>query len=466
MWFVIELVEGLDLSALEATYRLGGQGRAPVSPRMLLALLVWAYSNGVVSSRRIERACIEDVAFRVICGNKAPDHTTIARFRQRHEKVAAELFVQVLGLCAEAGLVSLETVAVDGTKMSANAALGANRDVEKLREKVQGFFDAAAEADAAEDTLFGEGNSGHGLPAELADPDKRAARIAELLGKIDSEEGGRERVNLTDDESRIMHTATGGRVQGYNAQAVCAAGRVVVAVSVTNEGNDFHQLHPMIDLVEENAAGAGIDTQVGTTLADAGYFTEANIAAAGAKDRDVLIAPGKRRDLPTEAPERDLAAEEAEREAYETDEARIATEMAVERQRRGEIFAAVDATNGDVRDHLDELAVCQAVAYKGLKQWRRGGVEAIGVPRRKRRVDKPKELSSSQLARDAMAGRLATPEGRDRYKLRSHFIESYFAHTKAIRGITGFTRRGLDAVNAEWVLVATAHNIGKLRQAG
>jgi transposase len=140
VWFVIDLVEQLDLSALESSYRLGAQGRAPVSPTMLLTLLVWGYSRGVVSSRRLERACREDIAFRVICANDAPDHTTIARFRQRHQAVAAELFVQVLALCDRAGLVSLGVLAVDGTKMSANAALGANRSVDRLREQVADMF--------------------------------------------------------------------------------------------------------------------------------------------------------------------------------------------------------------------------------------------------------------------------------------------------------------------------------------
>lgn len=240
VWFVIDVVEQLDLSAVEASYRLGRQGRAPVSPTMLLTLLVWGYSRGVVSSRAIERACREDVAFRVICANDVPDHTTIARFRQRHEAVAEDLFVQVLAMCGRAGLVSLGAVAVDGTKMSANAALGANRSVDRLREQVAEMFDAAEAADVVEDEEFGEGN-GSGMPAELADAAKRRERIAELLAGLDAEGDTRERVNLTDSESRVMQTADGGSVQGYNAQVFCGEGQVVLAASVTNEANDYHR---------------------------------------------------------------------------------------------------------------------------------------------------------------------------------------------------------------------------------
>jgi IS5 family transposase len=426
--------------------------------------LVWAYSRGVVSSRRIERACSEDVVFRVICGNEAPDHSTIARFRQRHELVAQGLFVQVLALCAQAGLVSLETLAVDGTKMSANAALDANRDVEKLRERVQGFFDAAGEADRAEDDLFGEGHSGNGLPAELADPDKRAARIAELLGKVDGEEGGdRKRVNLTDDDSRIMPTAGGGFVQGYNAQAVCVEGQVVVAAAVTNDVSDFHQLHPMLDLVEANTAAAGIDDEVGITLADAGYFTATNVTDAAKAGRDVLIAPGtKRRDLPTTGSTHDPDAEAARWSEFGADQARIDADMAAERTRRAKIFERIDTTGGDIRTHLDELAVSQAVAYRGLRQWRDGGVDAVTVTTPKWQVPRPTKRTDAQAARDVMADRFAIEENKQLYKQRSHLIETLFARTKAIRGIRRFARRGLDAVTAEWVLISTVHNIGQL----
>src|SRR4030088_1039107 len=146
-WFVIDLVDEFDLSAFYAAYRADGHGRAAHEPAMMLALLVYAYAIGERSSRRIEQRCVEDVAFRVIAANQAPDHTTIARFRQRHERALADLFGQVLELCAHAGLVGIDVVAIDGTKIHANASQHANLDYEQIAKKI---LQEAAEIDAAE----------------------------------------------------------------------------------------------------------------------------------------------------------------------------------------------------------------------------------------------------------------------------------------------------------------------------
>lgn len=461
VWFVIDLVESLDLSALEASYRLGAAGRAPVSPTMLLTLLVWGFSRKVVSSRAIERACREDVAFRVICANRVPDHSTVARFRQRHEAVASELFVQVLSLCERAGLVRLGTVAVDGTRMSANAALGANRNVERLRAEVEELFAAAASADEVEDGEFGDGD-GSGLPPELGDAEKRRGRLKALLAELDAEEGKRERVNVTDRESRIMSTADGGKVQGFNAQAFCGEGRVVLAAAVTNEVNDSHQLVPMLDELADNLDAAGVNGEVGVVLADAGYFTAANMKIVEEREIDALIATAKRHKQPETGSGFDPAAETAALEAFEADQARIAAELNSERRRRAVIFEHVMSTNGDIRDHLSELGVSQAVAYLGLAQWREGGVEAITVSKLRWKVPRPTLRSAARVARDAMTDKLAQPENRERYKKRSHLVETFFGHMKHNRGHRRFSRRGLAAVNAEWRLIATVHNIGRL----
>lgn len=464
VWFVIDLVEQLDLSALESSYRLGAQGRAPVSPTMLLTLLVWGYSRGVVSSRRLERACREDIAFRVICANDAPDHTTIARFRQRHQAVAAELFVQVLALCDRAGLVSLGMLAVDGTKMSANAALGANRNVDRLREQVAGMFDAAEAADAAEDDEFGDHN-GAQMPAELADSAKRKARIAELLAGLDAEDDNRHRVNTTDAESRVMRTADGGNVQGYNAQVVCAGGQIVLAAAVTNDVNDWKQLVPMLDELAASLDAAGVAEDVGVVLADAGYFTAANMTELEQRDIDALIATARRHELPETGSTHDPAAEAAEWAAFEADQARVAKLVAAEQRRRAELFERVHREGLDIRDHFQELGISLNPARVGLRQWRAGGVDAITVRRPRWRVKRPRGRTPAQIARDAMNDRFADPANRELYKQRSHLVETYFGHTKSNRRINRFMRRGLAAVNAEWQLIATAHNIERLHQA-
>jgi transposase len=464
VWFVIELVESLDLSRLEASYRLGGAGRSPVSPTMLLTLLVWAYSRGMASSRAIERACLEDVAFRVICANQAPDHTTIARFRQRHQQVASDLFVQVLSLCDRAGLVRLGTVAVDGTKMSANAAMGANRNVERLRAEVDELFAAAAAADEADGDEFGD-RDGSRLPAELRDGVKRRERLKALIDELGAEKGERERVNVTDIESRVMHTADGGHVQGFNAQVFCGEGQIVLAASVTNDVNDFHQLIPMLDELNRTLAAAGVDQELGTVLADAGYFSAANMATVNDREIDALIATTKRHKQPTDVVEPDPAVAAAEAAAFEADQAAIAAALGAERQRRAQIFETITATGGNVRDHLDELGVSQAVAYAGLSHWRRGGVDAIPVPIPRFRVKRPKPPSEASMARLEMDMKLADPTNRERYKLRSHLVETFFGNTKHNRGHRRFSRRGLNAVNAEWHLIAMAHNITRLSPA-
>ena len=174
-WWVLEVVERLDLGAFYGVYRADGSGRPAHDPGMMVALLLYAYCVGERSSRRIERRCVEDVAFRVIAANRAPDHTTIAGFAATCRRLA-ELFVQVLALCQKAGMVKVGTVAVDGTKMAANAGLGANRSYPKIREEVERILAEAEAVDAAEDERFGAAR-GDELPAELADPVTRRARL-------------------------------------------------------------------------------------------------------------------------------------------------------------------------------------------------------------------------------------------------------------------------------------------------
>jgi transposase len=155
-WFLLDLVEGLDLSAIIGRYRRDGNGRPAHHPRMMVALLLYAYSVGELSSRRIERRCVEDVAFRVIAANRVPDHTTIARFRARHAVALAELFVQGLVLCQAAGMVKVGRVAIDGTKMRANASLGANRRHPAIRAEIDRILREAEGVDAAEDLVYGD----------------------------------------------------------------------------------------------------------------------------------------------------------------------------------------------------------------------------------------------------------------------------------------------------------------------
>jgi|tagenome__1003787_1003787.scaffolds.fasta_scaffold20791831_1 transposase len=406
-YWLIEVVGELDLGAFYSVYRIDGSGRPAHEPRMMVTLLVYAYCVGERSSRQIERRCREDVAFRVLTANRAPDHTTISRFRARFAEPLAELFVQVLALCQKAGMVRVGTVAVDGTKMAANAGLGANRSYAKIRAEVERMLAEADELDAAEDARLGDA-CGDELPDELSDPVTRRERLEHAKRELEAEQAARvaeyeallkrraerqERTghkppgrplrerppseppaeakrNVTDPDSRIMR-ARGAHVQGYNAQALVGEGRVIIAVDVTASANDSHQLTSMLAAARENLKRIGHPQKIKCVLADGGYWNHDQITHAG-RHAVIVIPPGD--------------------------------------PRRSQ------------RKH---------------------------VPRRGVEADRINKI-------------LATPAGRRLYRRRAELVEPVFAHTKHTRAITRFSRRGLTAVRAEWKLIAATHNLLKL----
>jgi transposase len=406
-WYVLDVVERLDLDAICGVYRADGSGRPAHDPRMMVALLLYAYAVGERSSRRIERRCQEDVAFRVIAANRAPDHTTIARFRVRHERALADLFTQVLALCAKSGMVRVGTVAVDGSKLAANAGIGANRTYPAIRDEVERILGEAAEVDAAEDERFGDAR-GDELPAELADPVSRRARLERARRELEAEQAAREaeyrariaareqhrqrtgrnrtgrppkppdpatlesaKRNITDPDSRIM-SARGAHVQAYNAQAIVGEGQVILAARVTNSANDSHQLLAMVTAARENLATIDHDAKIKCVLADGGYWNHDDITTVRQTNTTVVI--------PT----------------------------------------------------------CD--------------------PHRKHRNRPPRQGPQA----DRITKILATRAGRRLYRRRAAIVEPVFAHTKHTRGITRFSRPGKQAVEAEWQLITATHNLLKL----
>jgi len=407
-WYLLDVVERLDLGSIYGGYRIDGSGRPAHEPSMMVALLLYAYAVGERSSRQIERRCQEDVAFRVIAANRAPDHTTIARFRVRHEQRLADLFTQVLALCAKAGMVRVGTVAVDGTKLHADAAIGANRTYPAIREEVQRILGEAAAVDAAEDERFGAAR-GDELPAELADPVSRRARLDRARRELEAEEAARQaehearmaareehrqrtgrnprgrppkapdpavlesaKRNITDPDSRIM-SARGAHVQAYNAQAIVGEGQVILAARVTSSPNDSNQLEPMVDAARENLDAIEHDGRIKCVLADGGYWNHDDITTVADATITVIV--------PTGDPHRKGQRKQAPRQ-------------------------------GPQADRINKI--------------------------------------------------LATRAGRRLYRRRAGLVEPVFAHTKHTRGITRFSRRGLQAVEAEWQLIAATHNLLKL----
>ena len=477
VWFVVGLVERLDLSELERVYRLGAQGRAAYDPAMMLSLLVWAAIEGVRSSRRIERACRQDAAFRVICGTggAVPDHTTICRFRQDHEAAILGLFVQVLVICDQLGLLPLGDLAVDGTKVQANAALDANRRLATIRAQAAEILAAMREADEADEAVSGQDSPGAAarLERRLVKLEAAIAAAQEMTGTGDettddtggearsggSRESGDVVVNVTDPDSRMMHDAHGGSLQGYNAQVAASEGGVIVGALVTNRRNDKGLLSVMLAVVMANLAAAGVDRRPGAVLADAGYFVTGDLARIDDLYQDllVLVATDKRHRQPTEAPP-DLVEVVA---AWRAEQDAIDAEVAAEQARRAAIFARVNSTTS-LNQLTGELGLSSAVAYCSYKQWRRGGPSAIGVRRRRPTVPRPKD---AEVTRSIMRARLAEPANRDRYRRRAHLVETHNADRKQHRHGRWLTRRGLPAVNAEFLLDCLANNIIKARHA-
>jgi transposase len=338
--FVSDLVESgaLDLSAIYASYE-DERGYPPYDPRLMVKLLIYGYADGVVSSRKLERASYRDVAVRMLCADQHPDYRSIARFRARHVEALAELFVQALRLCRKARLVGLGTLALDGTKLRANAsrhkAMSYERMVKKeaeldaeiaaLRERVERLLADAEATDAAEDERFGADRRGDELPAELVRREDRLARIREAKQELEAEAaaaetarraemgeqgktprnppGGRDpfkpkpkaQRNFTDPESRIMKTADGAFHQCFNGQAIVdSTAQVIVVAELSDQAPDARQLQPALDQLDENLRAIDARLPDGAALlADAGYFSEDNVRITSEHGLDPHLATGR-----------------------------------------------------------------------------------------------------------------------------------------------------------------------------
>jgi len=420
-WFVLDAIEQIDLSQFYKKYRVDGVGNSAFQPSMMAALLIYSYCTGERSSRRIEKHCQTDIAYKVITANQLPDHTTINRFRKDNQSHLKKLFLEILRLCAEAGLVKLGNVSLDGTKIKANASLSANRTLKHLEQEIDKMLSEAADKDAEEDKVFGPDKRGDEMPEDLRDRNSRINRLKackerleqqkaeaekQQQDKIDKrnakeestgtkprgrkpkspEEAGNKdaKANVTDPDSRIMKTRK-GYVQGLNGQAVTTEKQIIVAEDVTQEENDKQQLHPMIEQTESNRQKVEIEEEIGVALADAGYCSEDNFTKTPAGDVELVIATQK---------------DWKQRKAMQ-DEPQIE-----------------------------------------------------GPP--------PEDLSATDL----MERKLRTERGRELYKLRGQTVEPVFGQIKDARGIDKFMRRGIEACRSEWSLICATHNLLKLWRSG
>jgi transposase len=447
-WFVLDVVDELDLCGFESRYRRDGRGGSAYAPAMMTALWLYAYCVGERSSRRIERRCVEDVAFRVLAANQQPDHTTIARFRQQHRSALAGLFAQVLALCARAGLVCTDVVALDGTKLEANASMDANRDVAQLEAEVSAWLDEADDVDATEDLAAAESSR-----VALGRSERRE-RIRDALSQAcgDTTANPRVRRNITDPDSRLMK-ARSGFVQGYNAQAVVTSDQIVIGAEITNAPVDRTLLVPMLEATTETLADAGVTAALGVLVADAGYWSQQNATAD--VDCELLIAT-----TTTAKQARGVDDEVAARIAAD-DRANAADEAEIDR--RAEILDRARRRAVTAEQAAAELGLSLGRTYALLRRYRDHG--RTGLFTRRHRPNgqrRPDRVRTHTRVKHAMNEKLATERGRSLYARRKTMVEPVFGQHKAIRGFTGFSCRGYEACATEWKLINLTHNLLKL----
>lgn len=460
--FIVDAVEGLDLSAFYASYRADGWGRAAFDPQMMVALVLYAFSVGERSTRRIERRCLEDIGFRVITAGDTPDHSTIARFIARHHDALEGLFAQVVAICARAGLVRPATVAIDGTKVAANASIDNTITEDQFADYARRVFEEAAEIDAEEDRLYGD-RRGDEPPEFLRDRATRREWIREQLAeqqrKRDADAADPRtthrrrkrtvRVNTTDPDSRSMKGAR-GFIQGYNAQAAVTDDQIIVGAEVTNVVDDSGHFQPMIKKAQDNLRSAGA-APVGTAVADAGYFSVANMEAD--LGCEPLIAPVATRHLAkriADAPPIDPA----DINVQEPDPQERWEQVRAEDERRIETLGRVIS---------GEITVTQSAAILGLSVPRASALKTMlqkqGSESIRRQVLPPAPRRPSPT--DIALAKFARPEAQATYALRAIIAEPVFGQIKEARGFRKFLRRGLTGCNTEWTLVAITHNLRK-----
>ncbi len=415
--FVSDTVESFDLSDWESDYDTKtGSGAPPFAPRMMLKVLIYGYATGVFSSRKVAAKCVEDVAFRYLSAQLTPDFRSFQKFRKRHLKRFGDLFVQVVQLAREAGLVKLGRIAIDGSKMKANAskhkAMSYQRmcaEIEKLEGEISEIISRAQAADDAEDAQLGD-YDGYSLPDALSHREQRLKTIQAAKARLEErarkraeaeqerreaeakerEEKGekpkryrkkpnptpkaKEQENFTDPDSRIVRDgATKGFIQGYNGQAaVDDKAQIIVAADLNNQASDSNELLPLLDQVEENTGACPKEV-----LADAGYKSEANFESLQERESEAYIACG--------------------REAYDP---------------------------------------------------------RIPCPRG------PLPQGASQT--DRMERKLMTKKGREKYRKRKHIVEPVFGWLKHVLGFRQVSLRGEANVRAEWNLICLSLNLRRM----
>jgi transposase len=478
VWTVLDAVEEMDLSDFYADYRADGHGRAAYDPRMMVALLLYAYARGNRSSRGIERACVEDVAYRVICSNLVPDHSTITEFRVRHEEALAGLFSGVLGLCRRAGLVSVGVVAIDGTKVAANAARAANRGYEQIAREI---LAEAAEIDRREDELYGEAR-GDELPEQFRPSQGRRAALREAKEELererereparsDAEDSGAAGVEIELDPERFVTRAHGRRAWLREGRRALEEPRASEARPVPRSRSQ--RLAESARRLEEELV---VERQ-----ANAAY--EAWRRRGVARDGTRRMAPGTTRpyrppDVPagtinTTDPDSRLVKTFGQKaiQGYNAQAAvnehqiLVACEVTIASPDFGHLEPMVDAAE---RELGRVGAESPGVVVADAGYWHKRQMENVVC--RGIQVLIPPDAGLRQGARPGWDGGLygfmrrvlSTEQAKALYRKRRETVESMFGQMKFNRRLDRFLRRGRSAVRSEWRLFGASHNLLKL----
>ena len=475
VWTVLDSVGELDLSAFYAAYRADGHGRPAYEPSMMVALLLYAYARGTRSSRAIERACVEDVAYRVVAGNLAPDHSTIAEFRCRHERALGEVFTGVLGLCAKAGLASVGVVAIDGTKMSANASVNANRDFGQIAREI---LEEAAETDRREDELYGSAR-GDELPEHLRTREGRRKALREAKERLDREreqaaetEGDdSEEVGLALDPQQFVTRPVGRKAWVREGRRALDAKREREARPIAQERTDrlFEACRRLEEeLAFEHASHAAYDAWRARGIAADGT---SRMARGSVKPHEPKLAPEGLVNT-TDHDSRVVRTHgQAPLQGYNAQlvvndhQIAVAAEITTDSPDFGHLEPMVRATQRELRSvGLDDPDVVLADAgYWHQRQMENvvsDGMTVLVPPDAGLRKEPRPGWTGG--AYDFMRRVLATPEGRALYRRRQVTIEPVFGQIKFNRAIKRFQRRGRAACRSEWRLIAATHNLLKL----
>jgi transposase len=413
VYFLLDVLPQMNLQPILQPYQAEDRGQPPFHPGLLTTVLLYGYATGTFSSRRLMARCETDVAFRVIVGEDIPDFRTISDFRKRHLTALEGLFVDVLKLCAKAGLVKVGRIALDGSKVKANASRHKAMSYEymlkeekRLKTEIKALFAQAEAADEAEDHTYGRACRGEELPKELARRQGRLDKIRQAKAALEAEardqaraaEAERQQVgkppsgndpeqakpepkaqyNFTDPESQIMKVSNKGWDQCMNAQVVVNEHQIIVAADVTDATNDKQQVQPMIEQTQQNVATAGVTATIKEAMADSGFYSEANVEYLEGQEIDPYIATER------------------------------------------------------LKHHEKITATPRGRSPKGL------------------------------TAKQRMARKLRTKQGRERYARRKGMVEPVFGQVKHGRGFRQFLLRGQKKMRSEWRLVSLTHNLLKL----